>query len=790
MDFAGATQYTRAFHSEPSWIKTLLWRNKVTSTQPDGELLDILLKEERPMIQDWILEHYDSKGQPLWDDDTIVDPSWDTSIPIMDLTLMRLQKLATLAINGKTVDKFTWAELWSIPHHRAAELTIMMDVSAVDKLLRKWRHYNPKGAKAEITKEAQLTLEKRLKDKWLERLLSHFLKVQSEIPKLAKFGKHEDVVRECKALFGKRRWRTIKKYTSELEAILKISPDFIPWDESKVRDWLNKLSSENTATPNKLTNLWNTIRPLSNIFEFIDPDGISDLKAKMEATMDELTASLLKQSFRAVVPSAELVRTLERLSMEHSLQTVRYYAATVRFAIATSARGNDLQHTCPSTWKITAETRELQAWQTKTTTVHETQKRPVPLIAPLHSFTGAPWWEQMDTTFALFKKDDKFKDLDFLFPALTKDKGGFIPRPASNAQVISVIREGLSQWVSPEVMWDMTDESGDKVKVSAHDAIKRFTMSACRVFLSEWSHLADLPLELRRWLGRWKEASTANTYTREHKGKILQIMARLKGKEYLVEAAGEVPEEISDDYFMTKGNLYRDFEPHCTDALTNTWDLVPTPDRPAKLPRLATMEQLTLSESLHADTFGEYESDLESLVVENEEDEQWYTTRQQLLQSTEGLRYPASQLPTHLDGPLSLVRTKVPTGKLKVKKFHLALTTRITVGCGMDATKCDIITGEEPIPLDATSGIPDEPPDKRLCERCFKFFYWDLADPDRLLVLEREDAWPAPLPQPVPIDDEGDSDSMASASGASVQSNDSDSESEALRPSPPQPHPG
>ena len=121
-----------------------------------------------------------------------------------------------------------------------------------------------------MTKEAMLDLEKKLKQKWLERLLSHFFKVQDRIPKLKKFGKQEDMVKECMALFGKRRWRTIKKYTAELEEILRLVPDFIPREEAKVRRWPNHLGQENKATPNKPTTIWNTIRPLSKIFEFIN----------------------------------------------------------------------------------------------------------------------------------------------------------------------------------------------------------------------------------------------------------------------------------------------------------------------------------------------------------------------------------------------------------------------------------------------------------------------------------------------------------------------------------------
>ena len=115
-----------------------------------------------------------------------------------------------------------------------------------------------------------------------------------------------------------------------------------------------------------------------------------------------------------------------------------------------------------------------------------------------------------------------------------------------------------------------------------------------------------------------------------------------------------------------------------------------------------------------------------------------------------------------------------------MKKFHLALTTRITVGCGMDATKCDVITTEEIIPLHATTVATPTILDSRVCARCFKFFYWDAAD--KRFISEKEDD--ADTVSGSKLDEASSSDSAVSASGSSLQSNDSASESEALRPTP------
>ena len=277
MDLTGASQYTRAFHNEPKLITSLLRHNRITSVQIDGEMLDTLLNDEQTLIRKWIGEYIEKKGSQQWEGDDILLESAETYFEgsLVDTILERLSGLASRAVNGRTISNFSSAELYNMPFLRQKELALVETDSSVNKLLKKWRHINPKVGKDIITKEAMIDLEKKLKDKWLERLLTHFLHSHLDIPKLRKFDKNENMVNECKSLFGKRRWRTIKKYTIELEAILRIQPDFIPWDEPKVRKWLSKLEETKDVTPNKLATLWNTIRPLSNIFDFIDPHGIT-----------------------------------------------------------------------------------------------------------------------------------------------------------------------------------------------------------------------------------------------------------------------------------------------------------------------------------------------------------------------------------------------------------------------------------------------------------------------------------------------------------------------------------
>jgi hypothetical protein len=265
----------------------------------------------------------------------------------------------------------------------------------------------------------------------------------------------------------------------------------------------------------------------------------------------------------------------------------------------------------------------------------------------------------------------------------------------------------------------------------------------------------------------------ADKYTRNHRGKIIEIMGLLEGKEGLMNFSGEVPSDISDDHFTSFDHYAIE---NTGDTPAASWQMVPRvcmsplDESPAKSARCR--DDLST-----ADMDLDGQDELGDILDEDEEEEIWYETRTLLLKSLQGTKFPASKLLQHLDGPLSLVKTKIPSGPLKTKKVHLALTTRITVGCGMKATKCDVITANETIPLQATLETIQGQLDPRICARCFKFFYWDLPHDEALL----SDTTYEETQETI---DSGnsDSDSMPSASGDSSTSNDSESEMEALRP--------
>ena len=249
-----------------------------------------------------------------------------------------------------------------------------------------------------------------------------------------------------------------------------------------------------------------------------------------------------------------------------------------------------------------------------------------------------------------------------------------------------------------------------------------------------------------------------------------EIMSLLKGKENLMGTSSEVPEDINDDHFLLPKQI--PIEEDSTtffDGLVGVPELCQSPtESPFKAARLTDESGTEGFELVETPTF-------DGIMAEEWDEANWFSTRASLISSLDGGRFPASQLPENLDGPMSLVKTKKPTGALQVMKIHLALTTRTTVGCGINASKFDIITEMETIPTQATEMAPISDFDPRLCARCFRCYYWDCPRDPSLL----SDSWYGDSLDTKSISSE---DSMPSASGDSEDSNDSASEDEALRP--------
>ena len=213
----------------------------------------------------------------------------------------------------------------------------------------------------------------------------------------------ENVHQEYLDLLGDTRFRTLRIHCLCFENIQKLGFNVIPWKESDIRSLLNTLRDQE-ITPHKLQGIWNTLRWFSARFGLLDPDSLERLKAKRKTIQEGLVETNIKPQRKAQLPSKEVIMMMEKIAAGEGLTAStgastspkfvldRYICAMARFQVACSARFNDLQHTSPGGYKLTEATLELQAWQTKTVSAFRIKKNPVPLIAPLYSFTGLDWW--------------------------------------------------------------------------------------------------------------------------------------------------------------------------------------------------------------------------------------------------------------------------------------------------------------------------------------------------------------------------------------------------------------
>ena len=168
----------------------------------------------------------------------------------------------------------------------------------------------------------------------------------------------------------------------------------------------------------------------------------------------------------------------------------RYIMAMARFNLACSARFNDVQHTSPQTVKSTSNTLELLAWQTKTTSAVAIKRNPVPLIAPLFSFSGARWWIPLEKWWKRFRASEEFREMDYLIPTINKDRTGFIPRPGTPDRSLRWLKDALGKQGAP-----------------AKD-VAELSWYSFRVFMPDCAFQAHIPRDQRQYLGNCKPAIT------------------------------------------------------------------------------------------------------------------------------------------------------------------------------------------------------------------------------------------------------------------------------------------
>ena len=230
---------------------------------------------------------------------------------------------------------------------------------------------------------------------------------------------------------------------------------FLPWTAGDVRHLMNQaVTLEVNAA--KLQKWWGALKWLSIRLGMLNVDEHKQLE-KRKAIQETLVDTQVKPQRKAVVPTRAIVWALEQGAEgtppenrvpELTKAVDRYIMAMARFNLACSARFNDVQHTLPQTVKSTSNTLELLAWQTKTTSAVAIKRNPVPLIAPLFSFSGARWWIPLERWWKRFRTSEEFREMDYLIPTINKDRTGFIPRPGTPDRSLRWLKDALGKQVN------------------------------------------------------------------------------------------------------------------------------------------------------------------------------------------------------------------------------------------------------------------------------------------------------------------------------------------------------
>lgn len=126
---------------------------------------------------------------------------------------------------------------WWTANKRAC---LCFDESHTANMSKKWRSWTPKAvSKLEPLSQRKLAIQ--LKQKWLSSLLAHFIPYAAAIPDFKVVMGKGDNVCEFMDLLGASRFSSSRAHTLNLEKMIHLVSDLIPWNESVVGALLNKL---------------------------------------------------------------------------------------------------------------------------------------------------------------------------------------------------------------------------------------------------------------------------------------------------------------------------------------------------------------------------------------------------------------------------------------------------------------------------------------------------------------------------------------------------------------------
>lgn len=509
------------------------------------------------------------------------------------------------------------------------------------KLITKWRRVKELAAPDKEPAFNQRDLEAELCKRWRARILAHFTTRPEGHEHLLRALGEKDRNSACHDLFGVMRHTTLAALCRALEAILRIDPQFIPWDTTKIANLYNTIRTME-VNANKPFHWHKCIKKLGCILGRPYPDE-DYLRNKLDTVRAQLATTTARVDKRALAPGTDVPESLERATREAHTPALQWVAAALRFCLGASARVNDCQHTSPSTRYLTKTTVEFHPWQTKVSSFLF-NNRPMPLIAPLHTYSGVEWWNTFNEGLDAMSGDTFMRDRDFLIPELSRDHSAFRKRPANNSRLLKLYRSLMVTGGLPR-----------------EEAV-RHSLPGLRVFMAEQAYQAGIPRDQRRYIGRWASDQTADVYTREHRSVILNIWQQVMKKGGTKQTA-HVPEDLTAPYYDLGA---QDTGPG-SEAVTDADG--------ARDPK--TLKGIT----------DQIEGDLDPAVTDAED-----RSRQGGPETTSAPRLPlkhrthADLVPTEQGGPLLVYVMNNDTGTPPTRKCHLVMTRGTnagkTAGCG------------------------------------------------------------------------------------------------------------
>ena len=241
-------------------------------------------------------------------------------------------------------------------------------------------------------------------------------------------------------LLGDARFSTLRQRCLFFEKLKKQDLLPVPWTESTVRQMLSKLQAAE-CTPNYIQQAWDTLKWFSSKFQTLDVESLQRLLSKKKYLQETLVSTTSTPQRKAVVPSREVIWALEQ-------------GAAAVGAVSHSKGSRHVRPLMLSLWDWSG----FRWVAVPASMTCSTPANPVPLIAPKLTLSGADWWTDWIETLNSLYSLERFQDMDYLIPTLSKDFQGVIPRPGSSDRSLrwlkeALIRQGVAQELVQPLSW-------------------------------------------------------------------------------------------------------------------------------------------------------------------------------------------------------------------------------------------------------------------------------------------------------------------------------------------------